>query len=167
MGINSLTLKPWQQVILDLIQRHDDLVGREDLQSLSDYDKNRFSRIQMGLPMGSGHTTFACWLAINYPSILLHTSTKNLLETLEIGATNIDDLLKSGSEPVSIFEFTHYVFSAGGRNVSDAAAFSRLKTKLHEKRLIVVDNATDLMLQFKPAFDTIFNIARGPIILLG
>ena len=70
-------LRPWQKVVVDFIDKHEEFVETEDLQSLSDYDINHASCVTMSLPKYSGHTTMTAYIAANYPTVVIYKNMKH------------------------------------------------------------------------------------------
>lgn len=170
MDISKIKLYPWQKNIIEFIENHEKYISEEDKQSLSTYDLNRLSRIQVSLPSGSGHSTLASYLLFKYNCAILYTSMNSLLDVLGQVEATFDDFYESDSVALNLFEFNHYAFTnkdINVRNTHKLESFSNLKKKISEKKVVIIDDATSVMEVFKPALDVVFNTSTGAIVLLG
>ena len=157
MSKEKLELQPWQTVFRDLIDSHEDLVAGEEYQSLSDYDINRLTCISMCLPKGSGHTTMTAYIAANYPAAVLYVNMEHWKEICSKSQIRMD------VEPVSIYEL-HYAMLMGNDPRSSLSLIEELKKKIQEKKVIVIDRASELLPGLK---DWILTVARGVVVFLG
>ena len=158
-------LRPWQQVVLDFIEEHDELVNSEDLLSLSDYSRNDLTKIRIQLPRGAGQTTLAAYIADHYESAVLYRDMKHcedikrkyFLWRQYDGDTARKDF---GAEFLSVYEL-NYVATYPNVPMSNR---EELRNAIKGKKVVVVDNASFILPGVE---DFLLSNATGVVIFLG
>jgi len=156
------TLKPWQKLVIDYIEKHEDFVNSGELLSLSNYEKNLNSRVQMGLPKGEGQTFLAAYLACIYPSALIYKDMAHWKDIKNSYKMNDNDIHKD-TLLISAFEIDHCILSSMGKN----SRLNEIKEKVANKKVVVIDNATEIMETFPRLIEWLFTVSNGIVILLG
>ncbi|NJL70117.1 MAG: hypothetical protein HC888_00280 [Candidatus Competibacteraceae bacterium] len=171
----------WQQVLVDFVEKHEDLVGQEEFQIMGEYGRNKETSIRISLPTGSGHTSAAAYLACNYPSLLIFTDIEHY-KSLASAAKKFRD--KNCSKAVNEFDFhpetvclsfyhVYHDMLAISKSASQSHALNKLRNRVFSQpkdtaaRCVVVDNATNVTELHPEILDWIYNIAEGPVVLLG
>lgn len=151
----TLPLKGWQNDIIELIEQYEETRDSDQFQGLSDFQLNRQLSATVALPRGSGHTTFANYIASKYPSLLVYGKMDHYKRITGTFALHQD------SDTVSIYEIFHAMYKQNGHPTSDLV---ELRNKIKSKQVVVIDNALSVSQDMK---DFIFDSAGGIIIMLG
>lgn len=172
--MSTFVLRPWQQVVVDHVEEHENYVDTEQMQTLSEYERAKASRIQAAFPRGSGHTTLAAYLAAKYPSALIYTDTEHYKELSVTAACLSKDLsLKlnfDNCNAMSAFHVYHDLMVTS-KSSWETRGLGRLKLKFGQKvdepRVSIVDNATLISETHPEIVDWVFQVSTGPVVLLG
>ena len=169
---------PWQQVVVNEINENEDKIGSESMQSLPIYERNKRSRIHVSFPRGSGHTALASYLSYCYPSTVIFFDLNHYRE-LEFyykditGQTFPPDSNDKTSKIkfISVYEIYHDMTTSNRGSVSlsgldkDKSKFSC--TSSGDKRVVIIDHVTTLLEIHPEIVDWVFQVADGPIVMLG
>ena len=162
--MENIKLKTWQKEIIDTIENYEDFIGQENMQGLSEYEKNEASSVYVRFPKGSGHSFLTSYISCNYPSVIIYEDIenwKNILKCGKVEETNIHP----ETSLVSIYEISHEILSTFRKD--GGFYLDRVKSKMIDKKVVVIDNATSMMRRFPQVVDFLFNFCKGQIVLLG
>jgi len=150
-------LQAWQIVVQDFINGHDEFVGGEEFQSLSDYDINKHSCITIALPKGSGHTTMAAVIASTYPTAVIYSDLEHLEEIRRAAD------ICSESCAISVYEL-YYAIMTRNDPQQPTNNIEKLSQKLKDKKVVVVDQASLLLPGIR---DWLLYASKGIVVFLG
>jgi pantothenate kinase len=177
----EFTPLPWQQVIVDQVNQHEDLAGSERFQSMSDYERSRATRIQIALPVGSGHSTLSAYLAHCFESVVVYFDIDHYRE-LSMFYQDISNSelpwqpqaegLGQTINFVSVFQIYHDIMSATRVTGVTADNLNRTKSKFAptstgRNRVVIIDRANKVAETHPEIIDWIFQISNGPVVMLG
>ena len=164
------TLYPWQKLILDEVERYEEFVESLSIQTLNDFEQNRASLIQANLRKGAGHTFLTSYLAKACASAVLYFDVDHYKEMEILGDTRGKEAESSFHEDtvfVSIFELRHDIMLSNKADWVNEN-LNRLRDKFKNKKIIVIDRATEVREKFPELVDFICNIAQNSaFVLLG
>jgi hypothetical protein len=159
----EIKLKPWQQIVIDEIDKHEEFINSDAFLSLSDYNKNRLSRVHISLPKGSGHTFIAAYIACKYPTAFIYKDMEHWKEICKHSKVDENQLNKN-SCVISAYEISHDIFCQTPGNYSSLNDISK---KVADKQVVVIDNATEIIDMFPRVIEWLFTVSTGVIVLLG
>ncbi len=170
--MSEFHLYAWQESVLEAVERHEEISGRESMQLLDNYQRNKEISISVKFPKGSGHTTFASYLAFTFPSVLVYSDQDHLKELeLSLRDFNCSDdqrpKFQSHVNCISFFQIHHHLITNNPRrgNVQD---MYNLSNKFQDQtRIVVVDMALRIQECHPEIIDWLFQISTGSVILLG
>lgn len=162
--MENKTLKDWQKIVIDYIESHDDFAHTESMMGCSDYERNMLSRIRVGLPSGEGHTFLSAKIACSYPTLFIYKDMQHWREICQNGQIHEDDLHPKTSL-VSSFEISHDIFASYDKS----NRLEELKNKFIDKKVILIDDATEITESFPRVVEWIFSVVNPEqsIVLLG
>jgi hypothetical protein len=162
--MNDTTLRDWQQSIISLINKHEDFVNTEEMLNMSDFDRNRESRIHVSLPRGQGHTFLAAYMACLYPTLFIYKDMPHWKEICKNGKIK-EDNLNPKTSLISAYEISHDIFASYDKSNH----LQELKKKFDDKKVILIDNATEITESFPRVIEWIMTITNpdSAIVLLG
>lgn len=157
-------LNSWQKSIIDLIEKHEDFVNTEEMLNLSDFDRNRASRIHVSLPKGEGHTFLAAYIACVYPTMFIYKDMVHWKEVCKNGKIT-EDNLNPRTSLVSAYEISHDIFASYDKSNH----LNELKKRLVDKKVVLIDNATEIFENFPRVIEWIMTVTNpeSSIVLLG
>lgn len=150
----SLSLKGWQQDILNEIEAHEEKRESDQYQGLGDYTISRILGVTVAMPRGSGHTTFANLIASRYPTLLVYGRMdhyKRITGTYP---------LHEQSNTISIYEIFHGMYKSNGPNVE----LQTVRDSIAKTKVVVVDNAMSVSEDIR---NFIYDSACGLVVMLG
>jgi len=164
----DIQLKPWQKIVYDLVEQHEELVNGESMISLNTFEVNQQSRISVALPRAMGHSTLAAYIALHMPTALIYRNLADLNNILDTCNATTDDLKKSGTETISWYELTYYISLATPTTSAERdVEFQAIKKKIENKKAVVVDNGAKVQRNLPQLVDFFLVISKGAVVLLG
>tara|TARA_Y100000310_G_scaffold336092_1_gene419755 strand:- start:9469 stop:10005 length:537 start_codon:yes stop_codon:yes gene_type:complete len=165
----SVELRDWQQIVYDCIDDYTTYTDSQGIQSLNDFDINKYAAIQINLRSGAGHTWMAAFLATRNPTAVVYFDIDHYkeMEILAEARESEENKFHDDSSFISMFELRHDILLT---SKSDWAgdALVKLKCKFKDKKVIVIDRATELRERAPETVNFIFQIADNtPIVMLG
>lgn len=152
---SSLELKNWQKDLIVEIEEHEEKRDSQLCQGMADYALNRQLGINLKMPRGSGHTTFANYIAHKYPSMLIYSSMQHYK------SITYNFPLHAGTETVSMYEIFYALYKNPQHPSSE---IMEIRNKIKEKKVVVIDNASSVSEDIK---NFIYDSAGGIVIMLG
>jgi len=172
MSYNNYTptntgLYPWQELVIEEIGSYEDFVGSQTMQTLSDFNQNRCSMVQVSLRQGSGHTFLTTHIAKEYESTVVYVDVKHYNEMEVLGDIRGGEKFNNNTQFVSVYELRHDIMlSSKSEWINEN--LSKLKAKFENKKVIVVDRAMEAKEKFPEVIDFICQVSQNSaIILLG
>ncbi len=177
-NMEDKSLRTWQLAVVAAIDLHDDFIGSEDNQSLSDYEINRLSSISVKFPKGSGNTWLTAYIAKNYDSSIVYIDHDHWKE-IEVKVVEMSSekdrqayfpfMYKEGEQerdfPYSFNAISMYeIFYGTTQGAINEYDLESLKRKLGSSKVVVVDRASELS---GPVVDFLFAVSKGIVVLLG
>ena len=135
-------LKPWQQVVVNLISEHADIVGTEEFQSMAEFSRNSLSRISLDLPRASGHTALTAWLSSQMKAMVIATGIEHW-ENICKEMTKFGLDVNRETSKISWYELDSAILRLRPDSNADITLES-FKAKLMGKQVVVVDNASSV-----------------------
>lgn len=151
----TVTLKGWQQDIIDEIESHDEKRDSQVCQGMADLSLNRSLSVNVAMPRGSGHTFLANYIASVYPSALVYGKMNHYKEVTAKFPLN------SNTETFSIYEIFYGMYK---QDHQPAADLMEIRKKFEDKRVVVVDRAMGVSDDIK---NFIYDSARCIVVMLG
>jgi hypothetical protein len=171
-----IKLRDWQKVVLDEIDKHDEIVDSELYSSMSDLEINNRTSIKVKFPKGAGHTFLTAYLASQkYNTLFIYSDTDHLKEIQhykeDIRSSRSKEEMSSAIKEVvndglSLYEIYYAVNHANMVNPTEKpiVTLASVKAKISGKDIIVIDKTSSLPTIVE---SFIFNVATGTIVLLG
>lgn len=168
--MSNFKLRNWQKAVVEFVDAHDEMYNSESMTSVSQYARNRDCSIRVCFPRQSGHTTLAAYLATVNSAVLVY-SDLNHYKTLRHFARDVEGdsgLFDETVDCLSVFHIYHDILVQSRSNVqSEALNNLKMKFSLRDNRMVVIDEATNIFEAHPEILDWIYNIANGPIVILG
>lgn len=149
-------LLPWQQSVVQQIEKHPEIRDSEAYQGVPEFKINRDLGITVSLPRGSGHSYLANYLAARYPSMLLYHKMDDYKQV-----TQYFDL-HPASETVSVYEIFWALYKPSSHQPSPELA--DIGKRLKAAHVIVIDNSLSVSEDVK---NFVYDTASGIIVMLG
>ena len=171
MSVDEYKLRPWQQVVVDQINKHEELADSERMQILSEVERNKLTSIQVSFPVNSGHSSLASWIATNMQHVaLIYFDTSDYVfaerEAEDYGWLPDGKKLDDSVVCVSVFQIYHDL-STAGRSVASAIAIDKTKDKINGCNIVVVDGATRLFEMHPEVIEWLYLVCNGVLVFLG
>jgi hypothetical protein len=156
LDVDTVTLKPWQQDVFDMIDRHEECRESDQYQGIADYSVNKALGAIVALPKQSGHTFLANYIANKYPTLLVYDTMAHYQSLTARFSLN------EATDTISKFEIFYALTSPSVHQPSPE--FMQLRERFKNKKVVVIDNGLSVSDDIK---SFIYSIAQGIVIVLG
>ena len=171
--MSKITLRKWQEAVLDWFSEYDAYSGSETMQSLQQYEVNSLSSLNIKMPKGYGHTFLTSYLSTMLPSLCDTTPVvvvyfdmdhlKEIEKYKQDIASSLNVVLETDRKPmyISVYEF-YYAINENVHSQNQSNVMN-LKSKINGN-VIVIDRASGLPNIVR---DIILSVATNAVVFLG
>jgi len=159
-------LRDWQKIIINCINGHDDFVGSESFQSLSDYAINEASEVKVKFPKGYGNSTLTAYVCSNYPSLFIYLNSEHLKEIEQI-QSEWGWTMNKNTTVLSVFELLYTMNHNASVRSQYYVTMDQMKSKFADKKVVIVDSVSKMPGGVEAIENVILTLAKGSTIFLG